>query len=130
MFKLEYSFCILFHHFSCLYCSDYYWDIRELNKHRSMHTDVEYKCELCELVFLHKNLFYAHVSAHHSTKKRKEKEVESNEQFLCELCNKNFKNKGSIRNHMVLHTSEESSTYCLNILFASCNFKSVFFRKI
>lgn len=94
-----------------MYCPDYYWNIRELSKHRSMHTDVEYKCELCEMVFLHQNLFYAHVSAHHSTKKKKEKE-ETNEQLLCEICNKYFKNKGSIRNHMVLHTSEDSFVHC------------------
>ncbi|XP_055312474.1 serendipity locus protein delta-like, partial [Sitodiplosis mosellana] len=78
-----------FHHlkYRCMYCSDYYWNTRELNKHRNMHTDVVYKCELCEQTFSFQNLFYAHVSAHHS-KKKKEKEAESDEQLICELCEK------------------------------------------
>lgn len=92
-----------------MHCSDYYWNHRELNKHRNMHTDVEYKCELCEQAFFNRDLLYAHVMSHHSKKKK----TNAKENFICEICDKVFTSKGSIRNHVQLHTSELCSIQLL-----------------
>lgn len=84
--------------FRCSYCTDYYWNPRVLNKHRNMHTDIQYKCEKCDQILLSKETFYAHCTSHLTKKK-----TDPNEKFICDICEKNFKTKGSIRNHMHLH---------------------------
>lgn len=89
--------------FRCPHCTDYYWNICDLNKHRLMHTDVQYNCETCGSTFTSKDNFYMHCASHF-----KEKKVYTypDVQFICDICQKIFKSKGSIRNHMVLHTGE------------------------
>lgn len=73
-----------------------------MSKHRNMHIDVEYKCELCSQIFLNRDNFYAHCTSH--LVKRK---ADPQEKFICDICKKHFKTKGSIRNHMLLHTGKE-----------------------
>lgn len=75
--------------------------MRELNKHRNMHTDITYKCEKCGQILLNKESFYAHCTSHFTKKKS-----DPDEKCICDICKKNFKTKGSIRNHMLLHTGE------------------------
>lgn len=67
-----------------------------------MHTDVEYKCELCQQMFTNRDHFYAHVSIHHYKKRKNE----TGEKFICDICAKVFTTKAGIRNHMLLHTGE------------------------
>lgn len=103
------SYLILLNVFKnrCPHCTDYYWNIRELNKHRNMHSEVKYVCETCGSSFANKDHFYAHCSSHSDKKKT---QSDPNEQFICEICNKHFKSKGSIRNHMILHTGKLIAT--------------------
>lgn len=77
--------------------------MRQLGKHRNMHTDVQYTCEHCTQKFTSKENFYAHCASHVLKKKH-----DPNVKFSCDICSKSFKTKGSIRNHMLLHTGNIS----------------------
>lgn len=88
--------------FRCSYCSDYFWDAKELIKHRNMHTDVQYKCELCEQICWNRDILYTHVSQSHLKKKW----GDPSEKFTCEICKKDFATKWSIKSHMLQHTSK------------------------
>lgn len=78
---------------------------------------VKYTCEICGQLFVSKESFYAHCTAHVSKGKR----ADLAENFICDICNKNFKTKGSIRNHMLLHTGENSFS---SLFFLSININS------
>ncbi|XP_031621561.1 zinc finger protein 425-like [Contarinia nasturtii] len=88
--------------YRCYYCPDYFWDPREQMKHQNMHTDVEYKCEVCELVCCNRDILYAHVSQIHLKKKYTDPDAK----YTCELCNKDFVTKWGIKTHMLQHTKK------------------------
>lgn len=88
--------------FRCFYCPDFFWDVHKLIKHRNMHIDVEYKCEICEHIFWNREILYSHVAQSHFKKRWGVTEGK----FTCDICNKDFATKWSITSHMLQHTSE------------------------
>lgn len=92
----------IFLSFSCWYCTDYFWDTAALIKHRNMHTNIEYKCELCQQVFMSRVLLYSHVSQAH----QKRRLIVTDTKFTCDICRKDFATKWSIKSHMLQHNSE------------------------
>lgn len=89
--------------FSCWYCTDYFWDNSELIKHRNMHSNIEYLCELCNQVFMSRDILYSHISQLHQ-KKRWGPDPET--KFTCDICKKDFATKWSIKSHMLQHISK------------------------
>lgn len=87
--------------FSCWYCTDYFWDTAALIKHRNMHTNIEYKCELCQQAFMSRVLLYSHVSQAH----QKRRLAVPDSKFTCDICSKDFATKWSIKSHMLQHNS-------------------------
>lgn len=98
----RFSFLFLKSKFSCWYCTDYFWDSRELIKHRNMHTNIEYKCGLCQQIFMSRVLLYSHVSQAH----QKRRLAVPDTKFTCDICLKDFATKWSIKSHMLQHNSE------------------------
>lgn len=104
--KILFCFVNLVICFRCPYCTVYYWDSHELSKHRSKHSDVEYKCEVCERIYLNRDALHHHCTTRHG----KRFQVDPNEEYICDICSKHFKTKSGIKNHLFLHTSESFST--------------------
>lgn len=100
--SFSFNFFLIFNHSRCYYCTDYFWDIRELGKHRRLHTNAEYKCELCQQIFGNQDMLYGHIHQIH----RKKKSEKPKEKFTCEICSKDFATKWSIKSHMLQHTSK------------------------
>lgn len=92
--------------FRCWYCTDYFWDARELIKHRNLHTDVEYKCEICGQISFSRDILYAHITMSHLKKAQSKKLTNPSEKFTCEICSKDFATKWSIKSHMLQHTKK------------------------
>lgn len=69
-----------------------------------MHTDVVYKCEVCEQAFVNKDVLYGHCLAH--VRKKQKDTSNDKEQFTCDICSKHFKTKAGVRSHMLLHTGQ------------------------
>lgn len=106
--------------FRCPFCPDYYWDPRELIKHRNLHTNIQYTCEICCQKFTSRENFYGHCTSHLTKRKS-----DPGEKFTCDICNKHFKTKGSIRNHMLLHTG--NTIFCVLFLVFLCLNNNCFF---
>lgn len=92
-----------------MYCPDYYWNTIELTRHRNLHSDIEYKCEICAQVFYNRDSIYSHCSAQHSNKHQK---VDADKEYICDLCSKSFKTKYAVRSHLLLHISELTLPIC------------------
>ncbi|XP_055311614.1 zinc finger protein 84-like isoform X1 [Sitodiplosis mosellana] len=90
-------------HFPHLKFSDYFWDDAELIKHRNMHKDVKYQCELCDQLFYNRDILYSHIAQSHLKKKWGDPE---STKYTCEICNKDFATKWSIKSHMLQHTKK------------------------
>lgn len=67
-----------------------------------MHTDIEYRCEVCEQVFSNRDTMYVHCTSQHGKKSIKDPD----EVFICDLCSKQFKTKSGIKSHLYLHSSK------------------------
>lgn len=77
-----------------------------------MHTDVEYKCEMCDQIFLNRDALYVHCYSKHTNKQRNDPD----EEFICDICSKRFKTKAGVKNHLFLHMSKScQSNYFLDL---------------
>lgn len=108
-------FRIRLYHFSCFYCSDYFWDNAKLIEHRKKHEDLEYQCELCGKRYT-RVLLYSHIYQFHLKRNRRYSDPEPTK-YTCDICNKECISKMAIRSHVQMHISK--LIYLSNVYFSS-----------
>lgn len=80
--------------YQCLYCTDVYWDVNELKRHRRLHVVQAFYCEPCNKGPMKKSNFMTHLTSKH----KKKDEIKS---FTCDICKNDFATISSVKLHIL-----------------------------
>lgn len=80
--------------YQCLYCTDVYWDVNELKRHRRLHVVEAFYCEPCNKGPMKKSNFMTHLTIKH----KKKDETKS---FTCDICKNDFATISSVKLHIL-----------------------------
>lgn len=80
--------------YQCLYCTDVYWDVNELKRHRRLHMIEAFYCEPCNKGPMKKSNFMTHLTSKH----KKKTEIKC---FTCDICKNDFATISSVKLHIL-----------------------------
>lgn len=88
--------------YSCTLCSKSYFKKNNLTVHMKIHSEKEFKCELCEMLFLTKD-------------KLKRHKLTCNKEFSCSVCKRIYVRKGNLINHERKHKKRKRKLHFCEI---------------